>query len=163
MHKIAQSGYTLIEMMIVVAIMGILATMATPSFQERVIRAQVGEALALSEFAKESIANYYRVNKRMPKNNTEAGLPPPDKIMGNHVVSLEVNDGAINVRFGNRVNKNANGKILSIRPAVVAAFPQVPIAWNCGTAEAPASMKTFGTNQTTLQGYFLPVDCRGEK
>ena len=119
MHKIAQSGFTLIELMIVVAIMGILATMATPSFQERIIRAQVGEALALSEFAKESIANYYRVNKRMPKNNTEAGLPPPDKIMGNHVVSLEVNDGAINVKFGNRVNKNASGKKF---------FPFVPLS-----------------------------------
>ena len=66
-------------------------------------------------------------------------------------------------KFGNRANKNAAGKVLSIRPAVVAAYPQVPIAWNCGGAEAPAGMKLFGINQTTLPGYFLPVDCRAER
>ena len=66
-------------------------------------------------------------------------------------------------KFGNRANKNAAGKVLSIRPAVVAAYAQVPIAWNCGGAEAPAGMKMFGSNQTTLPGHFLPVDCRGEK
>lgn len=163
MNARKQSGFTLIELMIVVAIMGILATMSMPTFQERVIRAQVGEALSLAEFAKESVAGFYRTHKRMPASNKEAGLPPPDKIIGNHVAALEVKDGAIHVTFGNRANKNASGKVLSIRPAVVAAFPQVPIAWNCGSAEAPAGMKSFGTNQTTLPGYFLPADCRGEK
>ena len=156
-------GFTLIELMIVVSIVGILATIAMPSYQERFIRAQVAEAIGLADFAKENVAAYYRANKRMPKNNADAGLPPADKIVGNYVVSLNVNEGAIHVQFGNRVNKNAAGKVLSIRPAVVAAYPQVPIAWNCGGAEAPAGMKTFGTNQTTLPGHFLPVDCRGER
>ena len=106
-------GFTLIELMIVVAVVGILATIAMPSYQERFIRAQVAEAIGLADFAKENVAAYYRANKRMPKNNADAGLPPADKIVGNYVVSLNVNEGAIHVQFGNRVNKNAAGKVLS--------------------------------------------------
>jgi len=158
MHK--HQGYTLIELMIVVAIMGILATMAMPTFQERAIRAQVGEAIGLSEFAKDGIAAFYRANKRMPKNNAEAGLPPADRIIGNYVTGLEVVEGAIHVTLGNRVNRNASGKVLSVRPAVVAAYPQVPIAWNCGVAAPPGAMKVFGENRTSLSAPYLPVDCR---
>jgi type IV pilus assembly protein PilA len=154
------SGFTLIELMIVVAILGVLATLAVPTFQERVIRAQVNEAISLSEFAKESVAAYFRANKRMPRNNGEAGLPPADKIIGNYVTSLEVADGAIQVTLGNRINRNANGKVLTLRPAVVIDYPQVPISWNCGVAEAPVAMKHFGENRTNLSPPYLPVDCR---
>lgn len=159
MHKF--SGFTLIELMIVVAIMGILATLAVPTFQERVIRAQVNEAISLSEFAKDGVASYFRTNKHMPRNNAEAGLPPSDKIIGNYVTSLEVVDGAIHVTLGNRVNRHASGKVFTIRPSVVTAYPQVPISWNCGVAEPPASMKHFGENRTNLSSPYLPVDCRG--
>jgi type IV pilus assembly protein PilA len=153
-------GFTLIELMIVIAIMGILTTVAMPTFQERVIRVQVGEAIGLADFAKEGIAAYYRANKRMPKNNAEAGLPPADKIIGNYVTALEVIDGAIHVTLGNRINRNAAGKLFSIRPAVVTAYPQVPIAWNCGVATPPAGMKVFGESRTSLAAPYLPVDCR---
>ena len=158
-----QHGFTLIELMIVVAIMGILATMAVPSYQERVIKAQVQEGLSLAEFAKENITAFYRAQKRMPKNNAEAGLPPADKIIGNHVAAIEVADGAVHIKFGNRANKNAVGKIVTLRPAAIASYPQVPLAWNCGTAEPPAGMKALGANRTTLPGMYLPVDCRGER
>lgn len=159
-HTSPQRGFTLVELMIVIAIMGVLATMAVPTYQERFIRAQVGEALALADFAKDSVNAYYRVNKRMPKSNAEAGLPPPDKIVGNYVTALEVADGAIHVKLGHRVNKNAAGKVLSLRPAAVVAHPQVPLAWNCGAADPPAAMKAFGANQTDLPSQYLPVDCR---
>lgn len=153
-------GFTLIELMIVISVMGVLATLAIPTYLDRVVRIQVSEGIALADFAKEGVSQFYRANKRMPKNNAEAGLPPADKIMGNHVTSLEVVDGAIHIKFGNRVNKYAADKVLSLRPAVVASYAQVPIAWNCGAAEAPTGMKMFGTNQTTLPLQYLPVDCR---
>ena len=155
-----QRGFTLIELMIVIAIMGILATMAVPTYQERVIRTQVSDALVLGDFAKEGVAAFYRANKRMPKNNIEAGLPPPEQTVGNFVTKLEVNDGAIHITMGNRVNRNAAGKTLSVRPAVITNYPQLPIAWNCGVAVAPTPMKMFGENRTSLPPVYLPVDCR---
>ena len=153
-------GFTLIELMIVVAIMGILATIAMPTFQDRVIRSQVTEALNLADFAKRGVAEFYARSKRMPRDNSEAGLPPADRIVGNYVTALAVKDGVILVTFGNRVNVNIEGKRLAIRPAVVEGYPAVPIAWVCGNADAPNKMKVAGANETTLPGPHLPIDCR---
>jgi type IV pilus assembly protein PilA len=116
--------------------------------------------LHLSEFAKESVAAYWKAHKKMPRGNAEAGLPPADKIVGNYVTSLEVVDGAIHVTLGNRVNRNAAGKVLSVRAGAVQGYAQVPLAWNCGMAAAPAPMAMFGENRTNLPPAFLPVDCR---
>ena len=154
------AGFTLIELMIVIAIIGILATMAMPTFQDRVIRAQVAEALTLADFAKQGVASFHSKARRMPKDNTEAGLPPGDKIMGNYVTDVSVRDGAIVATLGNRANANIEGKKLAVRPAIVEGHPAVPIAWVCGNASAPAKMKLLGANDTTLPGPHLPIDCR---
>lgn len=154
------AGFTLIELMIVIAIIGILATMAMPTFQDRVIRAQVAEALNLADFAKQAVASFHAKAKRMPKDNAEAGLPPGDKIMGNYVTDVSVKDGAIVVTMGNRSNAHIEGKKLALRPAIVEGHPTVPIAWACGNAAAPAKMKVLGANDTTLPGPHLPIDCR---
>src|SRR5213592_2209042 len=108
-------GFTLIELMIVIAIMGILTTIALPTYHDRVIRAQVGEALVFADFAKEAIAEQYKRTRRIARTNAEAGLPDPDKIIGSFVTRLEVKDGAINVTLGNRINKFASGKVVSVR------------------------------------------------
>lgn len=154
-------GFTLLELMIVIAIMGVLATLAIPTYHDRIIRTQVSEGLQLADFAREGVAQYFKANKRMPRNNTEAGLPPADKIIGNHVTGVEVVDGAIHISFGHRVNRYAAGKVLSLRPAAVPAYPQVPLAWSCGPVEPPSGMKSFGTNKTSMPAQYLPVDCRG--
>lgn len=154
------SGFTLIELMIVIAILGIMATYALPSYQDRVIRAQVTEGLGLSEFVKESIQAYYARNRRMPKDNAAAGLPPADKIIGNYVTDLAVSDGAIVITYGNRSNRNLAGKKVTLRPAVVEGYPAVPIAWVCGAAGAPDKMRVLGQNDTNLPGPHLPIDCR---
>ncbi len=153
-------GFTLIELLIVVAMIGILTTMALPSFQDQIIRTQVQEAIGLSEFVRKDIETFYLQKKRMPKNNAEAGLPPAEKIIGNYVESITVNGGTIDIHLGGRINKNAAHMVLSIRPAVVADAPRVPVAWVYGFATTPKGMTLVGENHSTIPARFLPVNCR---
>jgi len=159
MHS-AIAGFTLIELMVVIAIIGILASMAVPSYQDRVIRAQVAEGLALADFAKQAVSAHYLKTHGLPRDNDAAGLPPADRIVGNYVSSVAVRAGAIHIKFGNQSNRNLAGKTLTLRPATVAGYPQVPIAWVCGTASVPDKMQATGDNATDLAGPYLPFDCR---
>jgi type IV pilus assembly protein PilA len=155
-----QKGFTLIELMIVMAILSILATMALPSFQDRVIRSQVQEALNLSEIAQKSIEDYYTATKTLPENNVEAGLPSPEKIIGNYVTGVDVRNGVIDVHLGNKINKHAEKKIVSIRPAIVEGEPVVPITWIHGYASVPKGMTVVGENRSDILPRLLPISCR---
>jgi type IV pilus assembly protein PilA len=158
--KRSHSGFTLIELMIVISIIGILATMALPSFQDRIIRTQVKEALNLATVAQTAIEDFYKSKRSFPQNNAAAGLPEPEKIIGNYVSSVNTSAGVINVTLGNRINKNVAGKILSVRPAIVKDAPVVPIAWIYGYASVPQGMTVVGTNNTNISPRHLPVNCR---
>ena len=155
-----KNGFTLIELMIVIAIIGVLSTIALPTFQDRVIRAQVSEGIALAEFVRQSVGAHYSRNKTMPKNNAATGMPDSGLIVGNYVSGVTVTDGAIVITFGNRSNRHLSGKKLALRPAVVEGHPIVPIAWVCGNASVPDKMKVLGENDTTLPGPHLPIECR---
>jgi type IV pilus assembly protein PilA len=152
-------GFTLIELMIVVAIITIMSTLAMPSFQDRIIKAQVSEGIAMSEFARQAIAAYYARHKKMPADNAAAALPPGDKIIGNYVTGMAVNQGSITITFGSRANSHLAGRKLSLRPAVVEGYPQVPVAWVCGKAAVPEKMSAPGPNDTDLPPSHLPLDC----
>jgi type IV pilus assembly protein PilA len=153
-------GFTLLEMMAVLAVIGILALMAIPSVQEKLVRDQIVEALPLADIAKASFAASWALTQAFPDSNEAAGLPPADKVVGNFVSSTLVQAGAIHITFGNRANGVIKGKILSIRPAVVADAPIVPIAWVCGNATVPDKMTVKGENRTNVAGIFLPLKCR---
>ena len=160
MFKNTKAGFSVIEMMVVVAIIGILAMIAIPSSMGRIIKEQVLAAIPLSDAAKEPIAAQWKALKTLPVDNIEAGLPTPDKVVSNFINKLEVNNGVIHMTFGNKAHAQIKDKILSIRPAVISESNAVPIAWVCGNAKAPDKMTVLGDNKTDIEGKYLPFACR---
>lgn len=150
----------MIEMMIVVGVIAILALMVAPSYQESLIREQIVEALPLADIAKAPIAASWSVAQAFPENNEGAGLPPAEKIVSNLVRSVAIQGGAIQLTFGNRANSTLRGKVLTLRPAVVADAPIVPVAWVCGNATVPDKMTVKGENRTDIPSILLPLKCR---
>ena len=97
--KKAQQGFTLIELMIVVAIVGILAAVAIPAYQDYTIRARVAEGIGLASAAKTGVSEYFASEGTLPADNVEAGLGSPSSITGNNVTSVTVLAGLITVRY----------------------------------------------------------------
>lgn len=153
-------GFTMLEMMAVLAVITIMALIAIPSYLDRIVRAQIEASLPLADIAKKPIAESWKALLAFPDDNAAATLPAPDKIVNNHVTSLTVDHGAIHLVFGNRANAALKDKILSLRPAIVEDSPVVPVAWVCGHAEGPGKMTVVGTNRTNIPEMYLPLDCR---
>jgi type IV pilus assembly protein PilA len=157
----AHAGFSLVELMMVVAVIAILALIALPSIRDRLVRQQVVEALPLVDFAKQAIGTQWGGTGKLPADNAEAGLPPADRIISKYVASVQVRDGGLVVAFSDRVSGLLAGKKLSLRPATVDGYPQVPVTWLCGHATAPPNMTVHGPDETTLDAAYLPLNCKG--
>jgi type IV pilus assembly protein PilA len=155
-----QRGFTLIEMMVVVAIVAILALMAFPTYQDKLVRDQIAEALPLADIVKAPVGASWALLKTFPADNAAAALPPPEKIVSNLVSSVALEGGAIQITFGNRANGAIRGKVLTLRPAVVEDAQVVPIAWVCGLAPVPGNMTAKGADRTNIPANYLPLKCR---
>lgn len=153
-------GFSAIEMMVVVAIIGILAMIAIPSSLGRIIKEQVAATIPWSDAAKEPIALLWKTTGKLPTDNKEANLPSADKMVSNFVTNLSVENGAIHIILGNKVNAKLQGKTLTIRPAVVDGAQVVPVSWVCGNAKTPDKMSVKGSNKTNIADEYLPFMCR---
>jgi len=155
-----QTGFTLIELMIVVAIIGILASIAIPAYQDYTIRAQVVESFSITSELKLSIRDFYKDRGRFPADNEEAGVPAPEHLIGNYVTRVDVVEGAMHVSFGHYVNAVLDGQTITIRPIFVSASPMSPISWVCGSRKPPEGMEGAGEDRTSLQDKHMPGACR---
>jgi len=143
--KKMQQGFTLIELMIVVAIIGILAAFAVPMYLDYTVRTQVGHGLNLASGAKAAVTEYYQDQGVFPADNATAGIETPNTITGKYITSVTViAGGQIQVLYGRDVNTKILGATLTM-----SAVPNLgSVQWTC-------------TGDATLVDKWLPPACRG--
>ncbi|HFC7321353.1 pilin [Neisseria meningitidis] len=157
-----QKGFTLIELMIVIAIVGILAAVALPAYQDYTARAQVSEAILLAEGQKSAVTEYYLNHGKWPDGNSDAGVATSSEIKGKYVEKVEVAKGVITATMlSSGVNNEIKGKKLSLwakrQDGSVKWFCGQPVTRDDANASADAVNKVTGNEIDTKH---LPSTCR---
>ncbi|HFB3501119.1 TPA: pilin [Neisseria gonorrhoeae] len=160
-----QKGFTLIELMIVIAIVGILAAVALPAYQDYTARAQVSEAILLAEGQKSAVAGYYLNHGKWPKDNGNADVASPADIKGKYVQSVTVANGVVTAQMNpSGVNNEIKGKKLSLwakrENGSVKWFCGQPVTRGAGNAGNDAVTAAAGNGNEKIETKHLPSTCR---
>jgi type IV pilus assembly protein PilA len=162
-----ENGFTLIELMIVVAIIGILASLAISAYQTYTVRAQVAEAINMGASAKVPVIDAYNNNGEPPADRSEAGMSANAvDSKGSYVSQVEIVTGRVDVMMGNRAHADVSGLVISFTPYLTESGG---IVWRCGAAPQPANtipLQDVGATivstwvAPTIDDRYLPSVCR---
>ncbi len=162
--KTLQKGFTLIELMIVVAIIGILAAIAIPAYQDYTIRAQVTEGLNLMSDVKAGVAEWYAQEGSWPTSIASLGITGGQVKSGKYVTGITVDNGTIIATFGGQANSNIATKTLALQPRLSTADD---VIWVCGDRAAPSGVtdpsaggSPAASSNTNVRSKYLPANCR---